>query len=320
MNPAFSSFTPRVKPLNYDALLLVRGCQEESGNEYFGVLAFDQVCVDVHDAESLPFNKPDTVSYQLGPVTPGTQDGFQNVWTAWVGTEGIRIGKVGYITPPADTTGSASSLYPSATPTKLSHAFGTGGLLAIVIQKTSETIELKRYTDDIGTTDTKTWSGLSPVIFFSGLLDKGEGRDTGFVVYYLKEGRPLELFARFQQDDFATEYVVVPSMRVQAVRLLSVSKIESKMALRFVDTIGRDCTLYSPDYAVILEDQAQVSTEILDGTYIEAGVPVTPDPDKATCSTEIADGLYFDSVVEPSNQPDAEKADITIQLTDGEYL
>lgn len=319
MNPAFNAYTPRVRPLEYDALKAKEGCEPDSGTDYFGVLAFDEFCVQ-EDATDYAHGQQDTVSYAQGPATPGSAvKPHLVVWTAWVAAAGIRIGKVGRITPPAASSGAASALYPTTKPTKLSHAFSQAGLLAIAIQKTSTGIELKQYTDDEGTIATFTWDGYSAVLWNSGLLAHNDPAQGGLVCYYLRAGREDILYARFAAEAWATERIVMPSMRVELSRLVGVTVANQKAELRALDADGRAATLKSPQYGPTIEDAANLDITLDSGIYHASGADAPDQLDNSTLAISFEDGLYADTVVTPSNQPDTEKSTVAVELDGGEY-
>lgn len=324
MSHALHTYTPRVRPLNYDALDLVDGCEDETGIEFYGMLPFERVCItSPHDDTDIKFNQPVKVSYQLGPDTTGGAYPYLTEWTAWVGAVGVRIGKLGIIDPAtSEDLGQASSLYPSTKPVKISHAFGASGLLAMAVQLSFDQIEVKRYTNNLGAVATYSWAGRSALIFWSGLLIKGEGNpDQGLVVYYLKEGFPRTLFARFEQDNFGAERIVIDNMRATPVRLVSARKEGSKFFLRYIDDLGRDCTMQTGEFAIDLSDAGTATTSLDSGLYFKQGLIVdTESDDRAKCSTSLDGGLVFAAIAEPGDQPPAEKATCRVSLLEGEYL
>jgi hypothetical protein len=317
MNSAFSAYTPRVRPLEYDSLTAKAGCETDSGNDFFGVLAFDQVCIAPHDEEDYNFTQPDSTSYAQGPATPGVQTKpFLTVWTAWFATAGVRIGKVGQTI--SDTAGDASALYPTlTTATKLSAAFDRLGLLNIAIQKTATLIEVKYYSDTAGTIATTSWSGYSCVLFNAGLLTRLDpSEDTGGVVaYYLRTERPNVIFARFADEGYATERTVMPELRIELTRLIQFSISDNKAVLRAIDALGRDVTLYSPQYSV---KPADLAVAPVSGLYFAAGVDAPDQSDNSVLAIAPVSGVYFDATVEPGIQPE-DAATLAVAPHSGEY-
>lgn len=323
MDYSFQSFSPRSHPLNYDALEARIGCEAESGNDLFRVLAFDRICLFEHDAGDYTHTQPDTVAYCIGPTQPGVAGKpFLDVWTAWVGSFGIRIGIVGRITPPSDNTGDASALYPETKPSKLSIAFGRDGLLNIAIQKTATDIEVKYYTDTAGAEATATWTGYSAVLWYSGELvrnDPPEAPAGTVVCYYLRTDQPKKIYARFADEGYATEYTVMPDLRAVPTRLVGVAAVSQKAELRFIDSLGRDGTLYSPQYAVGVQDQATVAAAFDTGLVFAAAVGAPDQADKSTLAISFATGLVFDAVVTTANQRDDGAAVLSVSFDTGDY-
>lgn len=319
MNYVFGSFSPRVHPLNYDSLAAREGCEAESGSDYFGILAFNRICLFEHDPNNYAFTQPDTVSYAIGPAQPGTSGKpFTTVWTAWVGSFGVRIGKVGRITPPSDDKGDPISLYPATKPTKISHAFDDNGLLAMAIQKTAGTIELKHYTDTLGNVATVSWIGVSPILWYAGELLRNDPALLPVVCYYLKADQPNRIYARFSNEGYATERIVMPDLRAAPDRLIGIVSNAGVAELRFIDSFGRDCTLYAP-YAVTAAEKSTVAVSLAGGLYFEAAVSAPDASDKSTLAISLAGGLVFDAVVTTANQRDDGAATLAIALDSGSY-
>jgi hypothetical protein len=323
MNRAFQSFTPRSHPLDYDALIAREGCEAESGNDFFHVLAFDRICLFAHDADDYTHTQPDTVAYSIGPEQTGTAGKpFLTTWTAWVGSFGVRIGIVGRITPPSDNTGDVSTLYPATKPTKLSIAFDRDGLLHMAIQKTTAEIEVKYYTDTEGTIATRSWTGYSAVLWYSGELVRNDPPDAPagtIVCYYLRTDQPKKIYARFSDEGYATEYTVMPDLRAEPTRLIGVAAVDQKAELRFIDSLGRDGTLYSPQYAITIQESATLDVTFDSGLVFAAAVPADDQLEKATLAISFANGVYFDAVVTTTAQRDDGAATLVIAFDSGSY-
>lgn len=317
---AIQSFSPRVHPINYDALVARDGCEAESGFNFFGILAFNRICLFRHDSGNYAFTQPDTVSYAIGPEQTGVSSKpFLTVWTAWVGSFGIRIGPIGRITPPANSEGSASALYPATIPAKLSHAFDDNGLLAIAIQKDETTIELKRYTNTEGTEATVQWTGKSAVLWYSGEALRGDPAQYDVACYYLRADQPTKLYGRFSSEGYATEHVIMPDLRAAPERLIGVTVLHSVAQLRFIDALGRDGTLYSPVYAVAVREPATLDLSFDNGLVFAAAVAGPEQDENATLAISFANGVYFDAVVETANQRDDGAATLDLAFDGGSY-
>lgn len=324
MNKSFSAYTPRPRPLDYDAILGRDGCEPESGNSFYGLLAFEELCVAPHSATSAVFNQPATVSYSLGPYYKGIpQEPYVTMWSAWVATAGIRVGKVGPVVPPANTTGELSSLYPEATPSALTHAWDASGLLAIAIQKTADTIELKHYLDTSGTNiGTYTWAGQSPALFYTGLVVKADPAASPLVCYYLKAADGGKtIYARFSADAWATEQIIIPTLRIGLARLISATSYGAKVQLFALDTQGRDVTLTTPQHAVGGLDAATLAVALAGGNvYVVAQDFGLAGTDKATLDIAAPFGQVFEPLTDPTDPPPAEKASLSVAFIGGEVL
>lgn len=312
MNPAFAAYTPRVKPTNYDALSLKAGCVADTGNDFFGVRAFDQVCVAPHDEDSEVFNRLDTVSYSRGPSTKGDPTKpFLASWAAWVATQGIRVGKFQTVVPPANGDGDASALWPTTTPTRLTHAWDALGLLHIAIQQTATTIKVRYYTDDEGNIQEWNWSGKYPAAVYSGLVDKGDAPSGSIAIYYLRPERPYVVYARFSAEGYANERVVMPELHIALARLIGAEALaDGRIALYAVDTPGRDVTLYSPVYKVTAADAVGLDVNLDGGLVFGAAVFAPVTTEGATLDITLDSGLVFDATVAASEPADGATLEI----------
>lgn len=320
MNKAFATFTPRVRPLEYDAIAGRDGCEPESGNDFFGLRAFEELCVSPHDADSLVFAQPATASYSFGPYDKGVPIApFLTQWSVWVATAGVRAGKVGLVVPPANGTGEASALYPATTPTQITHAWSSEGLLAIAIQKDATHIELKQYDDATGADiDTYTWEGVSPALFYTGHVVRGDDAP-GLVCYYLKASDPTILYARFERDLYAEERIILPSVRVPLARLVGAASYDTKVLLYALDDRGRDITLTTPRHPATSADAATLDTAFVSGNVYEVGVEAgVVGLDAATLDIAAPFGQVYDPLVEPTAPPPAEASSLSVAFVGGE--
>lgn len=325
MRPAFQSYSPRVRPLSYDAIQAKGGCEPESGHDYYGALAFTQVCIAEHDTADPLFTQPDTVSYALGPAETGSPTKpFNTVWAAWAASIGVRIGRLTAVTPPANTSGVASELAGTTVATKVSHAFNAAGLLAIATQLTAGTVELKYYTSAAGAVGAVTFAGYSAVLLYTGLRAHGAPFLGGLAVYYLRAAQPHKIYARFEQDGYAVERVVMPDLRIIPARLISATSYGAKLQIRLIDSLGRDVDLFTAGYAVTGADQQTLAAVFLDGTYPLIAV-AAPDQLDA-CALDVAPnsgyagaaGSVFAATKAPSNMPAADAADLAVVFLNGE--
>lgn len=320
MNKSFATYTPRVRPMEYDAIAGRDGCEPESGNDFYGLRAFEELCVAAHDADSLVFGQPATASYSFGPFYKGIPLWFNTEWSVWVATAGVRAGKVGKVTPPANGLGEVSNLYPETAPTHITHAWSGEGLLAIAIQKDEDTIELKQYDDATGTDiDTYTWEGRSPALFSAGLVVKGEDAPSGLVCYYLKAEDPRILYARFERDLYAIERIILPSVRVSLERLIRATSHDTKVLLYALDDRGRDITLTSPRHPITDSDSATLDVALVGGDVFVVGVEAgSIGLDAATLDIGAPFGQVFSPLIAPVDPPPTEAVSLSVAFVGGE--
>lgn len=292
MKPALQSYTPTVHVLNYDSLDSRAGCDVQTGGEFYGVLAPHQLCVFAHDADNPKYNQPPTVSYQLGPAVQGGDLPHQTLWTAWIATEGVRIGKVPTpLVPPADDLGVASSLFPGDVSTKITHCFDSDGLVHIAIHKpTPGFINLKWYTDESGTMADTSWAGTQPLLFNFGLMDGS----LDVVCYYLRQDKPFCLFARYKQDNFVNEYQITDSLRVNIVLLSRAVKVGDTVEIYGRDDDGRDVKITIGPFAIQLSDRADI------GALFEKAemFRITTDPVLLDDAAEIGASFFSASMID----------------------
>ncbi len=156
MNSFFESFRGKVKRFEYSSIRAREGCDDITGNEYFGVLPFERLCVARHNGSAgSRFIDNDEVSFSAGPYANRIADfAFNHKWVAWRALPGIRYGRVtstGVITQPDNAKGAFTDLgvaeeFDTITaPTadnrrgsKVSIAFTHWGSVAIAIQANTD--------------------------------------------------------------------------------------------------------------------------------------------------------------------------------------
>lgn len=267
------------------------------------------------------FSKPQTLDFCLGPNEPGIPEDarFTISWAAWVSDTGVRVGKAEEVDLPANNQGEKSSLYPTTKPSHLSLAFDRNALLAIAIQNTEKQIEIKWYTDNIGTTQVFRFTGFSPLLFCNWLTYYGPNNEnTDVVCYYLKFHQPNTLFARFQHEGYAVEHVINDDLPVNLGYLIHTYESENQQVLMAKSDLGDNATLSSPTYGVFRLEETSLSIPLPSGTYNATAVnnTITPQdvftlspsvlgitktftknytdatPDKSTLSVSILGGNY----------------------------
>lgn len=317
MNQSLQSFTPLPKPMYYDSLGAREGCEPESGIKHYALEAFILLCVALHGVSKPVFNDSPLIGTQVGPTEATLIEPNHTIlWTAWQATSGIRVGIVPYPTLPADNLGQLSGLFPSIKTTNVTLAFSRNGLLALAINKpiAGAFVQLKRYTNSGGSIQDVTFAGVSPLLFNTWNLNKGTGAQVGLVCLYLRPNF-RSIFARFEQDSFATEVEVLPDMRVQMAVLLKIDTIDGKARIYGRDTDGRDILIYSDPYPqTITPDKSKNALLLASGSVQVAAVQVTiATVDKSTLGVTLDSGsVSFTTVDVPDDFLDASTSDTSL--------
>lgn len=334
--------------MDYDAIAGREGCENDTGIDWFGLKAFERMCVSLHDTTSELFNQPPGVSYSIGPAVKGdpTQP-FNSPWAAWVGGVGVRVGKLAHVDPPADDLGEHSSLYLKVKPTELSHAWNGKGDLAIAIQKDPLHIELKQYIDDAGNFATYSWRGLSPALYYTGHVIKGDPANLDqLVCYYLHPTpeQPNVLYARFESENYSVEHIVMPGLRVPLQRLINVrtsqpAEVEisdvpdpetgkiptiltygSRVELYAIDEDGRDVLLTTPEHIPTFFDQTSLAVALVNGGVAVASRDADGRQDDAKIDTRLNNGRVLKPLVDTDLTPTSEDASLSVALVGGDVL
>lgn len=145
----------------------------------------------------------------LGPANRGlAQNGTYNVlWAAWPSTAGVRLLRgttPGAIPAPTEASGYPCPYFTApVTTSHISLAFDQNGYEVIAYENTDGTTTLK------SSTVTVTWTGKSPCLFYNGQVNVAAriAGTTDVACYYLREGSGA-ILARFQRDNYATEYLI----------------------------------------------------------------------------------------------------------------
>lgn len=176
----------------------------EDGVAQYQSLAFSAFEQTV-EATPLRFN----VSEVLGPLNKRlTQNATYSVlWAAWPSTSGFRLLKnatPGAIIPPDETQGTPTDYFSTAITTEhVSLTFDQTAYEVFAWHSAANKITVKSFTTSI------TFDGFAPQLFYNGQVNVAAriAGTTDVVCYYLKKGS-AGLFARFQRDNYAIEYVL----------------------------------------------------------------------------------------------------------------
>jgi len=240
-----------------------RGMRQANQNELsvdlvqedqYGQLGF--VLAEAAPGEILPVTN--RVAYANGPesLRASQDDPYSMPWAAFPASDGVRLRKA---LPPANeviwlpqTGGTASILFDEEVETDhIALAFDQNAYEVVAYQLNATTIECRRYFNTA--VETVTWEGIDPLLQFNGLLDADlPTGDTDVVAYYLKPGENI-LFARFQRDNFGTEYVaaLLPGRPVALKRAFfeyNEAETAGVLKVEFVDSGLRVVVVSSASY------------------------------------------------------------------------
>lgn len=323
MSKALQSWTPRVRPLVYDSLQQDIGCQPTHGERFLSARPPIRVCIiDPHLRTNEVFAQSPLVSHATGPAALGGSLPWGTAWTAWVSSVGVRIAPVADVILPASDVGTISPVYAATKPSRLSLGFTTEGQIAIAIQKTASSVEVKWI--EGGETQTASFAGSYPVLFNTGLLSFGDDYDeTDLAMHYIRQETPRSLYVRFQREDFAIEHVVTSSLQARLVSLIEAGTQGLQHLIYGQDALGRDVTIYSAEYIGELDGDAMAwGVGINSGSYrLTAVVAGLPSPaDKMALSLSIASGVYEDIIEEPSGILQGDQVTLSLEIAAGQYL
>lgn len=321
---ALHSYTPRPKPLNYDALAIEYGCTDAAGVKQFGLNAFSEICVSRHTADpSSPFNKNEQTDVTLGPVAPGIPDGaFANSWVAWVATAGVRVNRGNFVIPPADTSGfQYPGLFTATKTDHLSWAFDVAANPAMVITTSPTGATLKWHIDEV-LYNTTTLTATTPILLFTGILNKDQiAANNELVLIFLQPSHPHALYALFQRDGFVHRYTIMDDIRVPLAKLLAVGTTEDSRFIIYARTsFGDDVALKTDRYLISLEDDlSEINTRLTGGGYFNTAVSAgSLSGDNSKTAVSLTDGDYIDVIAEVSPF-DEDPCKVGVTLSNGSY-
>lgn len=323
MTPLFRAYSPRVKPLNYDALEADIGCQTIDGLQVYEFQPLETLCVAEHDdSVSSILSKEAKISYFAGPQPAPNPPPFLALWAAWSSTVGIRAGRYSSITLPSPGLGEASHLWEMTTTSHLSGAFNRDGYMAIAIQSAENTITIRYFVDAEGNFLSSEWLGTSPLLWFIGTLFNGEdneGRE--IVAMYLREDRPRNLYGRFERDGYADEKILIEDLPVSIQTLVHAETTrEGQLLIYARDIDGRDVRIYSNAYPVKGSDAGTLALDWFAGNHFETAVLQEVGPDKSTLGCEWVSGyVYTATVTVPALTASQNKATFGLEWFEGDH-
>lgn len=240
------------------------------------------------------------VAFTDGPFTLHEPvDGYYiKRWAAYPSSDGngVRMRKVatGPVWLPS-AAGTLSDLFDETPDTDhVAFCFDQTAFEVIAYQLDPETIELRHFFN--GDVEIVSWAGTDPVCVWNYQLDPlMDVGDSDVVAYYIRPGEG-RLYARFQRDNFDTEYVVA-NLPVEPLALKRGFYEDRYYYLELLDTGFRTVRTRSAQYPVRPDPPLDpvvtvaVATERL-GTTL-AGAPGTA---AGGTTTGTGGGLYFPAV------------------------
>lgn len=177
----------------------------------------------------------------------------------------------------------------------------------------------------IASIGTKRFSGFTFVLQNNNAFFQGKDvSDSGLVIYFIREQDPRKLLAAFEQDpdgEFANIFVINVDIPTDIVNLLHSEPIGKQQVIYGRDDEGRDVTIYSQVYDLVLTgDKASLRTSLVFGVYRQPVVPLALALDRAKLSLFLPRATYSSVVQSPSPNPiELSKATLDLSIYSGEY-
>lgn len=272
------AYTPRVSLVDYNAYDLTCpsvtptiGCFSRNGSSQYGFKSFALECI----SESEDLYGPRLVQFCDGPEVEGVAQGdrFYTRWAVWMSSGGMRYGiyddsyESTLLTSAGNTMGSSVGMFNSNVFGEVSMAFDVDSNPMFCAEYPSETIILKRR---VGVNIfTYTWSGCSPILFYDGIFLSDRNVVDVVCVYIKKSSLFNRVFARFQRDSFAIEYVINDDFSCNPDRIIN-QETDNDESLYYLNTwkngsIMQYTSLLYPSYQRELYDYGVCSIETPSG-------------------------------------------------------
>lgn len=267
--------------------------QQYPNNEQYDTQGFKEVegialCVDRTTSEDLTY----------GPFQEGEsyENNFDYEWRFYVDPQS---GEFFYNRIDQDPK-SASEYFPTGTAfSNVSIGFDGAGRPILAVESMGR-ITLKRISVNNSVETYGPFIGISPQLFYNGLmydyLDTGYLRDV--VCYYLKRG-DNKVYARFQRDNFSTEYVIMDNLPTEMSVLLMEQTILNKLYINIISSnFNSAYKLTSYDYPpyLRLSDAANLEMAFNQAKYvlvvIDAGEYIEPP---AKFSSRFSNSYHIDA-------------------------
>lgn len=251
-----------------------------------------------------------------GPDTIGVgqRKHFTALWTIWFGSTGVRIVKKAAVFDPGDAMGEPCEVFADELANHLSACFDQNSRPVVAVERYDGTVEIRKLVG--GDEQRFVFEGRQPQLFYNWQVLYFSD-DSDVVCFYLKEdGR--KIYARFQRDEFDTEYVM-NELHCELALLEETDSILQQQRLFGRTTGGRVVTLLSrlyPPFPAEAIDTAEAAQQFLSGVH-DVALVTTQGQDAASEDTKLQSGLYVIKVIFASG---SDLAVNTTQLLDGEHV
>lgn len=263
----------------------------------------------------------DLYCYCDGPtddgVTPDWQwERYLTRWIAVFEAGEMFYGKVGDVLIPAP-----AELFPD-TPfegvIKISMSFDMNARPCFCMEYESGLIEIRRF--EAGSYRKYSFNGKSPVLIQNGILQSD--LDLRDVVCYYIDGTTLK--ARFQRDNFATDYDILTDLTQFSLKVTDRGREElASVHILETESVGGTQTIFFvnyPPWPIYQEDLASVIPSLnSDLLYFPAIIAFNGFDSAASSAAMNSDVVYFPQTVTPSSESDSASSSASIN-SDVSYL
>lgn len=250
-------------------------------------------------------------------VTPDWQwERYETRWIAVFEFGEMFYGKVGDVLSPAP-----AELFPD-TPfegvIKISMSFDMNARPCFCMEYESGLIEIRRF--EAGSYQKYSFNGKSPVLIQNGILQYD--LDLRDVVCYYIDGTTLK--ARFQRDEFATDYDILTDLTQFSLKVTDRGREElASVHILETESVGGTQTIFFvnyPPWPIYQGDLASVRPSLnSDLLYFPAIVQFNGFDSAASSAAMNSDVVYFPQTVTPSSESDSASSSASIN-SDVSYL
>lgn len=293
MKSAFESYTPRPRPLRYDALAEQTGCQTIPGEQVGLFEPLSQFCI----AEVIP-DPERRAAYAFGPATLGDPPVHDTLWALWAASSGLRFGKTAYVEPPADNLGEISFLFPTGTYEQAALAFDADGSM-IAATEAGGTVRV-RWVQPDATSAEVSFAAINPVLWSTAVLRASDDGDQDVFLLYQKPAKERTIYARRFSDLFTEEILIIDALPVGLKRLYAAEPQGRHLLLRATDLTDRAITINSDDYPLEADDAGELGVSFTDGDSFQVTQEIEPNPERSALTLEFVSGISFQATVKPS--------------------